>query len=110
MNVFKQEDDDVANERERIAQTPRAELEKTENLILSELKKFYGQFLAVDRLSVGIPSGECFGLLGINGAGKTTTFKMLTGDETITSGNAYLDGHDVKTQIKQVCFSLSYDF
>ena len=32
--------------------------------------------------------GECFGLLGINGAGKTTTFRMLTGDETPSQGEA----------------------
>ena len=35
---------------------------------------------AVDGLWLGIPQGECFGLLGVNGAGKTTTFSMLTGE------------------------------
>ena len=50
----------------------------------------------------GIPDGECFGLLGVNGAGKTTTFKMLTGDETITSGEAYLEGYSVNSEIKKV--------
>ena len=54
------------------------------------------------RLSLGIPRQECFGLLGVNGAGKTSTFKMLTGDEMITSGNAYLGGYSVKTNISQV--------
>lgn len=34
---------------------------------------------AVDGLWLGVPQGECFGLLGVNGAGKTTTFNMLTG-------------------------------
>ena len=34
---------------------------------------------AVRGVWVGIPQGECFGLLGVNGAGKTTTFKILTG-------------------------------
>lgn len=48
---------------------------------------------AVDRLCVGIPKGQCFGLLGVNGAGKTTTFKMLTGDIPMSSGAAYIAGH-----------------
>lgn len=52
-----------------------------------------GRILAVDRLCVGVRPGECFGLLGVNGAGKTTTFKMLTGDETTTGGEAFINGH-----------------
>ena len=40
-------------------------------------------------------TGECFGLLGVNGAGKTTTFSMLTGDTTISSGDAFLSGTSV---------------
>lgn len=58
--------------------------------------------LAVDRISLAVNKGECFGLLGFNGAGKTTTFKMLTGDESITSGDAYVDGHSILANIKQV--------
>uniref|UniRef100_A0A4X2LRM6 ABC transporter domain-containing protein n=1 Tax=Vombatus ursinus TaxID=29139 RepID=A0A4X2LRM6_VOMUR len=56
--------------------------------------------LAVDSISFAVMKGECFGLLGFNGAGKTTTFKMLTGDETITSGDAYFDGHSINKNIK----------
>ena len=66
------------------------------------LQKYYGNFLAVDKLCVGIPQGECFGLLGVNGAGKTTTFKMMTGDHPISSGEAYLDTFSVIKQIKEV--------
>ena len=36
---------------------------------------------------------QCFGLLGVNGAGKTTTFKMLTGDEYVSEGDAFLRGY-----------------
>ena len=64
--------------------------------------KYYGNFLAVDKLNLGIPQGECFGLLGVNGAGKTTTFKMMTGDHPISHGSAYLMGYNVKTDIRQV--------
>ena len=46
--------------------------------------------------------GECFGLLGINGAGKTTTFRMLTGDETMTSGTAVVDGYDIRYKMNKV--------
>lgn len=52
-----------------------------------------GRILAVDRLCLGVRPGECFGLLGVNGAGKTTTFKMLTGDECTTGGEAFINGN-----------------
>lgn len=52
-----------------------------------------GRILAVDQLCLGVRPGECFGLLGVNGAGKTTTFKMLTGDESTTGGEAFIGGH-----------------
>ena len=72
-------------------------------LVLRELGKVYnGSFLAVDHVSVGVPSGECFGLLGVNGAGKTSTFKMLTGDETVTYGDAYVNKNSIRKEIKQV--------
>ena len=52
-----------------------------------------GRILAVDRLCLGVRPGECFGLLGVNGAGKTSTFKMLTGDESTTGGEAFVSGN-----------------
>lgn len=52
-----------------------------------------GRILAVDRLCLGVRPGECFGLLGVNGAGKTSTFKMLTGDECTSGGEAFIDGN-----------------
>lgn len=56
----------------------------------------------MDHLSLGVPLGECFGLLGVNGAGKTTTFKMLTGDEVPTSGTASVDSFDIQTDLNLV--------
>ena len=96
------EDSDVVEEGNRIKNTTLSGLIKTDSVVLKELKKYYGSFLAVDTLSLGITQGECFGLLGVNGAGKTTTFKMLTGDESITDGKAFLCGHNVSTEIKKV--------
>jgi len=47
---------------------------------------------------------QCFGLLGVNGAGKTSTFKMLTGDTSITAGNAWINGYRCVIEISFVCF------
>uniref|UniRef100_A0A8C9ZNJ8 ATP binding cassette subfamily A member 3 n=1 Tax=Sander lucioperca TaxID=283035 RepID=A0A8C9ZNJ8_SANLU len=66
------------------------------------------RLLAVDRLSLAVGKGECFGLLGFNGAGKTTTFKMLTGDESVTSGDAYIDGYSILRDIKKVQQRIGY--
>ncbi|XP_021109905.1 ATP-binding cassette sub-family A member 13 [Heterocephalus glaber] len=61
-------------------------------LVLCNLSKSYRSFFrkttAVRDISLGIPRGECFGLLGVNGAGKSTTFKMLNGDISPSSGHA----------------------
>lgn len=62
------------------------------------LTKKYKDITAVDNLNLTINQGELFALLGINGAGKTTTIKMLSCLATPTSGNAYLNGHNVVTQ------------
>jgi ATP-binding cassette subfamily A (ABC1) protein 3 len=73
------------------------------------LTKYYdNNFLAVDKLCLGVQRGECFGLLGVNGAGKTTTFKMLTGDHPISAGDAYIYGNSVKSEIKKVQRNVGY--
>ncbi|RUS86087.1 hypothetical protein EGW08_006180 [Elysia chlorotica] len=104
-------DSDVAVEERRV-NSCRASLlfskDSTDSLLLLNLYKCYGTFIAVDHISLGVPEQECFGLLGQNGAGKTTTFKMLTGDVMVTSGNAYLKGHDVRNNIKKVQANMGY--
>lgn len=63
------EDDDVVTEARRIQNTPGHELMSTDLLVLNQVSKIYnGKFRAVDNISVGVPRGECFGLLGVNGA------------------------------------------
>jgi len=57
------EDSDVAAERQRIVSTPVARLTTTDVVVMHQLTKFYGSFLAVDRLSVGMSKGEWYGQL-----------------------------------------------
>ncbi|XP_057706240.1 phospholipid-transporting ATPase ABCA1-like isoform X2 [Corythoichthys intestinalis] len=100
------EDEDVARERHRIVHG----LGRGHILELRQLTKVFkrNQRPAVDRLCVGIPPGECFGLLGVNGAGKTTTFKMLTGDTTVTGGEAFLAGKSILRELEQVHRNMGY--
>ncbi|UAL28922.1 ATP-binding cassette domain-containing protein [Nocardioides rotundus] len=59
------------------------------------LVKRFGETLAVDDVSFGVPRGTVLGLLGPNGAGKTTTVRMMTTLTVPTSGTARVAGHDV---------------
>jgi len=61
------------------------------------LKKKFGDFVAVKEVSFTVYAGEIFGLLGPNGAGKTTLIRMMTTLTPPTSGKAIVGGHDVVT-------------
>ena len=60
-----------------------------------DLRVDYGDFVAVDDLTLTVPAGEVFGLVGPNGAGKTSTFRVLTTLMEPTYGEVILDGVDV---------------
>ena len=62
---------------------------------VSELKKVYGNNIALDGISFSIPQGEVFGLIGPNGSGKTTTLRVLGTLIRPTSGSASIFGTDV---------------
>ena len=64
-------------------------------LKISNLTKQYGDFTAVDDVSLSISKGEIFGFLGPNGAGKTTTIKMVAGLLKQDGGRIVINGHDV---------------
>ncbi|KAM7407614.1 hypothetical protein PAMA_003372 [Pampus argenteus] len=92
--AYEDEDKDVATEHLRVSSGAAS----SDILQVNQLTKVYQhlkkKIYAVKRISVGIPAGECFGLLGVNGAGKTTTFKMLTGDVSPTDGTAQIKDWD----------------
>lgn len=75
---------------------------------LLHVRKNFGSFVAVDDISLSIPSGEFFGFLGPNGAGKTTTIKMMTGLFTPTSGEIIINGFDVVKQPQEAKSTFGY--
>lgn len=104
----KDEDEDVQRERLRIERGGgSSDILRVDNLtkVYQSRKK---RNVAVNRLCVGVPKGECFGLLGVNGAGKTTTFKMLTGDIAVTQGEAFVDGYSILKNIHNAHQSMGY--
>lgn len=64
-------------------------------LKLINLKKKFGNFLAVNNINLEINAGDFFGFLGQNGAGKTTTIKMITGLYAPTEGKVLISGLDI---------------
>jgi len=64
-------------------------------IVVSDLTKRFGDFVAVDHLTFEVRQGEIFGFLGSNGAGKSTTIRMLCGLLKPTSGTATVAGIDV---------------
>ena len=68
---------------------------KVEDLHLVNLTKTFGDFKAVDNLSLTIPAGSFFALLGPSGCGKTTTLRMVAGLEEPTSGQIKLGQDDI---------------
>ena len=65
---------------------------------IRNLIKRYGDFTAVDDVSLDVARGEIFGFLGPNGAGKTTTIRILAGLSLPTSGTVRINGLDVTTE------------
>ncbi|MFW6000837.1 MAG: ABC transporter ATP-binding protein [Halanaerobium sp.] len=67
----------------------------------NNLRKRYGDLLAVDNISFKVRKNEIFGFLGPNGAGKTTTINMLIGLSNITSGSRKVNNQTEKEKIQQ---------
>jgi ABC-2 type transport system ATP-binding protein len=75
---------------------------------IENLVKRFGDFVAVDNVSIDVARGEIFGFLGPNGAGKSTTIRILCGLLAPTSGRATVDGYDVATQSELVRQNIGY--
>ena len=77
-------------------------------ILVEDLVKRFGDFVAVDHVSFAVARGEIFGFLGPNGAGKTTTIRMLLGLLNPTSGRALVLGYDVTKQAKAMQAHVGY--
>jgi ABC-2 type transport system ATP-binding protein len=75
---------------------------------LRDVVKHFGDFVAVDHISLEVPSGQIFGFLGPNGAGKSTTIRMLCGLLKPTSGEGHVHGLDIRTQSEEIKTKLGY--
>ena len=64
-------------------------------LQIKNVTKTFGQFKALDNLSMTVPKGTVYGLVGPNGAGKSTAIRLLTGVYTPDEGQLTMDGQDV---------------
>ena len=75
---------------------------------IEKLVKRFGDFVAVDNVSIDVAPGEIFGFLGPNGAGKSTTIRILCGLLPPTSGRATVGGFDVASQPEDVKHNIGY--
>lgn len=83
-------------------------LETNKSIIVKNLTKKFGDFIAVNSISFEVEKGEIFGFLGANGAGKTTAMKMLIGISKPTFGEAMVAGFDVFHQADLVKQNIGY--
>ncbi|XP_031638221.1 ATP-binding cassette sub-family A member 2-like [Contarinia nasturtii] len=96
---------DVQAEKNKVNEISMADY----SIVLQNLTKFYGNVPAVKDLCLAIERGECFGLLGMNGAGKTSTFRMLTGGTSISSGDVFVTGLNLKSHKLQAGYCPEYN-
>jgi len=75
---------------------------------LDRLTKRFGDFTAVDGITLTVPRGEIFGFLGPNGAGKSTTIRMLCGIMPPTSGEGHVAGFSISSQPERIKENIGY--
>jgi ABC-2 type transport system ATP-binding protein len=77
-------------------------------VIIEGLTKKFGDFTAVDAVSLRVERGEIFGFLGANGAGKTTAIRMLCGLLLPTSGSGTVAGYDIYKESERIKLNIGY--
>jgi len=75
---------------------------------VDSLTRKFGDFTAVDRISLEVKKGEIFGFLGPNGAGKSTTIRMLCGLLMPTGGQGTVGGYDINTRSEEIKTIIGY--
>ena len=75
---------------------------------IDDLVKTFGDFVAVNHVSISVKVGEVFGFLGPNGAGKSTVIRILCGLLSPTSGRAQVGGFDVSTHPEEIRRHIGY--
>lgn len=84
-------------------------MSSTETVVeINNLGKRYGEFVALDGLSLTVDRGQILGFIGPNGAGKTTTIKILVGLAKPTSGVAKIAGHDCARESDKIKHLVGY--
>ncbi|HEY6872198.1 MAG TPA: ABC transporter ATP-binding protein [Geobacteraceae bacterium] len=84
------------------------ENDQTYAVTLTDLSKRFGDFVAVNRVSLDVKKGEIFGFLGPNGAGKSTTIRMLCGILAPTGGNGTVAGFDITGEPERIKENIGY--
>src|SRR5215510_10838954 len=68
---------------------------------VDRISKSYGDFVAVNELSIEVKTGSIFGLLGPNGAGKSTTIRMIVNITMPDAGEIHLFGQPMTTKLQE---------
>ena len=75
-------------------------------LEVRNLNKFFGKKQVLHDVSFEVEEGEILGFIGPNGAGKTTTIKLILGLQSISSGEVFIDGYDIKKDFSKAIASV----
>jgi ABC-2 type transport system ATP-binding protein len=91
-----------------VSQDPELAADGDRAVMVRDLVKRFGSFVAVNRVSFEVRKGQIFGFLGPNGAGKSTTIRMLCGILAPTEGSGTVAGFDIFRQTEQIKSRIGY--